>query len=86
MSVRAKFYCHAKGQYEVNVWDEEHKNPVGTGIAYRYEFYAVTGGNDENNRFFASTPGGSISLYAVRDDQFVPGKEYYLDFTPAEPA
>jgi hypothetical protein len=83
MNVRAKFQCHAKGQYEVTVWDEEHKNPQ-PGIAYRYEFYAVAGGSDENNKFFASTPGGSITLYAVRDDLFVPGQSYYLDFSAAQ--
>jgi len=84
MTVRAKFECHSKGQYETTLWDEEHKNVIGTGIAYRYDFYAVTRGNDENNKFYASTPGGSISLYAVRDDLFVPGQSYYLDFTQAE--
>ena len=83
MTVRAKYQCHAKGQYEVTIWNEDHTNVTGTGIAYKYEFYAVTGGSDENNKFFASTPGGSVSLYAVRDDLFVPGQYYYLDFSEA---
>lgn len=84
MTVRAKFQCAAKQQAETTIWDDEHKNVTGTGIAYRYDFYAVTSGSDENNKFFASTPGGNLSLYAVRDDLFVPGKEYYLDFTEAQ--
>lgn len=83
-TVRAKFQCMAKAPYEIAIWDEEHKNVVGNGTAYRYEFYAVTGDSEENNKFYASTPGGNISLYAVRDDLFVPGKPYYLDFTLAE--
>lgn len=54
------------------------------GFLYSYEFQAVTGNSPENKQFFASTPGGNLSMSAVRDDLFEPGKSYYLDFTIAE--
>ena len=44
-------------------------------------------GSEENKEFFAATPGGQIGLYTVNQsalDQFEQGKEYYVDFTPAE--
>src|SRR5262245_60528566 len=47
----------------------------------------VVGGSDENKEFFASTPSGNIELRILRPeavDWFVKGKEYYVDFTPAE--
>jgi hypothetical protein len=47
----------------------------------------VTGGSEENDRFFASTPTGTITLTTVNMEaakQFENGKEYYVDFTPAE--
>ncbi len=82
MSVRAKFTCVSMQKYESNVWDMAHQNTI-TGILYRYEFYPVTATSEENNTFFASTPTGSLQMSAVRDDLFVPGQNYYLDFTPA---
>jgi hypothetical protein len=47
----------------------------------------VYSGSEENEQFYAATPGGSISLSVVNEKaipHFVPGKEYYVDFTPAE--
>lgn len=41
----------------------------------------------ENSRFWAYTPGGSIELNTVNAEavaQFDLGKEFYIDFTPAE--
>lgn len=49
--------------------------------------YPVTTGSDENKEFYANTPGGSIQLQTVNLEaakQFEQGKEYYIDFTPAE--
>lgn len=76
MSVIAKFTCHAKTQRKG--W---HGTPE---FVYEYEFQPVTGTSEENKQFFASTPGGQLKLQAVREDLFVPGKEYYLEFRPAE--
>lgn len=41
----------------------------------------------ENKKFWDATPSGSIEMFIKSGeaaDQFVVGKEYYVDFTPAE--
>jgi hypothetical protein len=46
----------------------------------------VVSGSEENVRFYKYTPGGSIHLATVNKEaaeQFAPGKEFYIDFTPA---
>lgn len=46
----------------------------------------VTGGSKENESFYKYTPGGKIELSTVNPEAakgFVPGQEYYVDFTPA---
>lgn len=76
MTVVAKFVCHAKTQ---------RKGWSGTPeFLYEYEFQPVTGTSEENNKFFASTPGGQLKMTAVREDLFVPGQAYYLEFKAAE--
>lgn len=47
----------------------------------------VTGGSDENRRFYAATPGGQIELSVVTEEvgrEFDIGAEFYVDFTPAD--
>jgi len=71
--VRAKFSCVSMKQ---NTWS----NTV--------EFSAVTGCNGENQDFNDATPSGSLSIEIHGDvpaaNFFEIGKDYYLDFTPAE--
>ena len=67
---RAKFACLAVT-----------KRKYYGGFLFEYEFMAVTDGSEENKSFFASTPSGSLKLGAVRNDVFIPGESYYLDFT-----
>lgn len=46
----------------------------------------VFNGSDENKKFFKYTPGGKIEMQIVSHetaDTFVPGAEYYVDFTKA---
>lgn len=76
MNVVAKFTCTSKRQYKN--YNQEPK------FLYEYLFQPVTGGSKENEEFFASTPGGQLSMSAVRDDLFEPGKSYYLRFEEAE--
>lgn len=43
--------------------------------------------NSENKKFWDATPTGAMSLGTVNKaaaDAFKPGREYYIDFTPAE--
>lgn len=43
--------------------------------------------NHENSKFWQATPSGELKLQTVNPEawnQFVFGKEYYLDFTPVE--
>jgi hypothetical protein len=68
--VRAKFTCTSNQNGQVT-------------------FVPVYDGNpeSENGKFFEATPSGSISLGIVNEAasvQFVEGKEYFVDFTPAE--
>lgn len=75
METRAKFNCN------------EVAKKTGWGanaVHYSAKFSVVTDGNEENKNFFASTPGGSISIETIREDHFEVGKEYYVDFTPAD--
>jgi len=47
-------------------------------------FRAVINGSPENELFFKYTPNGQITLSVVSPEileQFVPGQEYYVDFT-----
>lgn len=41
-------------------------------------------GSPENEDFFAATPSGRLILATLREEHFVPGKSYYVDFTEAE--
>lgn len=80
--VRCKFECVAVTARRGSVWNEDGSH-AGSGILHEAEFQVVTGGGDENKKFFASTPGGILRVTAVRSDLFTPGKQYYLDITEA---
>jgi hypothetical protein len=80
MKVRAKFKCTSVKKYQSTRWED---GKAVNGFLWEYEFFPVTGTSEENKGFFASTPSGSLKMSAVGDDLFVPGSEYYLDFTPA---
>ena len=42
----------------------------------------VAGGSEENESFFKWTPYGSIEIGTINENvNFVPGKEYFVDFT-----
>lgn len=73
--VRAKFVCQSitkRKNYDTTkpfLWD--------------YEFNPVTSGSEENKKFYAYTPSGTIKLSSISEALFEVGTEYYLDFTPA---
>ena len=72
-TVRAKFTCTEQRKY---------KGWGGHEFFYGYKFQAVTGGNQENEEFFASTPSGNMEIAAVGADLFIAGQDYYFDITP----
>lgn len=55
---------------------------IGTEV----ELSAVYNGSEENKKYFKWTPNGKIVLGILNEEaasMFEPGKEYYVDFTPA---
>lgn len=72
MSVRAKFKV-------------EEITRTTSGHAVR--LVPVSSGSKENEEFFKWTPWGEIKIGTINADaasQFEPGKQFYVDFTPAE--
>lgn len=71
--IRAKFQCH-----EVTK-DSSGNEKVSLGAVY---------GNGEANKEWSKyTPSGSLTMTISQEGaqgKFIPGKEYFLDFTPAE--
>ena len=70
--VRAKFKCVDKSGSENDT---------------QIKLEAVTSGSEENKTFFKYTPSGQISMGTINKEaaaQFEVGKEYYIDFSPAQ--
>lgn len=74
--VRAKFLCNSVTK--IKAWPG-----VKIPFLFNAEFSPVCNTNEENKKFFESTPAGKIEIKSV-GDLFEPGKEYYIDFTVAE--
>ena len=76
MSVRAKFRCTSITIFE--------------GESREYSFSPVYGKDGSANADWSKwTPNGSLKMTINNPacfDKFETGQEYYLDFTPAEPA
>lgn len=76
MATRAKFRCTAVEDYGYN-------KKVKLSAVYE----GSLGENEENKRFTKATPSGEIWMTIDNPDasvQFVPNKEYYVEFYPAE--
>lgn len=72
MSTRAKFVVDSRTEVQ---------------SGYKVTLRAVTGTSQENASFFKYTPSGLLEMGLVQAEtaeQFVPGKEFYLDFVEAE--
>lgn len=72
MTIRAKFKCESV---------TAHASGTKTAM-----LRPVTSGSPENAEFYKWTPGGQIDLSTLNEkaaEQFVPGREFYVDFTPA---
>lgn len=84
--VRAKFYvANVSEPKQATRWEEGKETKQVN--AYDITLYAVTAnGSEENKDFFTNTPTGNLTLTTVNEaaaKQFEKGKEYYVDFTPA---
>lgn len=77
MSVRAKFYVLSKTEYA---------NQHSTEQNVRVELQPVHGDTEENKKFWSYTPSGKIEMNMKPEsaEHFELGKQYYVDFTPAE--
>lgn len=76
--VRAKFEC--KSITLQQDWRDRSKK------LHTVRLEPVTSDSEENAKFWAATPGGAIELTCIDPAaaQFELGKQYYVDFTPAE--
>ena len=75
MSARAKFHCFDK--------DRDPTDPSRGSVCLE----VVYTGSADNDRFFNLRPTGSILIATLNPeafDLFEQGKDYYVDFTPAE--
>ena len=77
MTTRAKFECYSVSKMNGRGYSGSPE------FVYEATLRAVYGNSEENKTFFAATPTGEIKLGTVREDHFVPGKSYYVDFTEA---
>ena len=73
-TVRCKFVCYERAER----YDSYNRMTV-----YSYRFNAVISGSEENQQFWRWTPGGQLTVDAVKQNLFEPGKEYYLDLSPS---
>lgn len=76
--VRANFFCQSV--VPNGATNEEDKGSTVT-------LNPVVGGSPENESFYKWTPGGQITLSTINEEaaaQFIPGKQYFVDFTPAD--
>lgn len=72
MSVRAKVSCESL---------------TGSTVKFRTVYEPDASKDTENARFTTATPWGEITLGIDNPkalEQFTAGKEYYVDFSPAE--
>lgn len=81
MSVRAKFKVDS-------ITRRKHWDATRDEI-HDIRMSPVCSGSKENEAFYAASPSGDITLGCCNADavkQFELGKEYYIDFTPANPS
>lgn len=74
VTIRCKFECNKT---------TKQKGWGGAEFVYSAELSPVMGDCPENEKFYASTPTGSIEVGTVSQSHFEVGKEYFVDFTAA---
>jgi hypothetical protein len=76
-TTRAKFSCNS-------ITKRKHWNVKEHEFNFDAEFTAVSSGSEEDKKFFAATPSGSIKISTIISDTFEVGKMYYIDFIPCD--
>lgn len=74
--VRAKFVVQSVTEFA----------PAGVKRSGSVVLTPVTSGSEENKTFWEYTPSGRLEMQITNGaalDQFKPGQQYYIDFTPA---
>ena len=94
MAVRAKFsvdsfevHQQSKQKDKSKGWGPENMEIVEVKTIKMSPVYANDDPNHENSKFWDATPSGKLELGTINPEahkQFELGKEYYVDFTPAE--
>lgn len=90
-TTRAKFKCDSVTEHMGSKQDPKTKQWEPT-IQKTISMSPVYGNNDpehENTKFWAASPNGKFELGVINlpaAAMFTPGKEYYIDITPADPA
>ena len=83
MTVRAKFTCESITREFQRGWGV-HRDTVRHTVKMR----PVSGNDsDENKKFWDATPTGRIEIGCAKAETaglFELGKDYYVDFTPAD--
>ncbi len=79
---RAKFIVQKIERELRTVWT--HGNSQMKEV-HTVQMFPVAANSEENAKFFASTPCGEIKIGVIDPGLFELGKEYYVDFTEAEP-
>lgn len=85
MTVRAKFQL-IKTTQTMHSKKDEDGNWITIPLT-SMSLQVVHGNTPENERFFASTPSGTIELGVLNPEaaaQLELGKSYYIDFVPAD--
>jgi hypothetical protein len=92
VTVRAKFMCSSVKLYSAAPYEVKRHTASGEEPSTRltwprnYEFTAVYDQNvPEDQRYCEATPSGQVTIRVDNPAvEFVPGRYYYLDFTPVE--
>ena len=78
--VRAKFWCIEVTQFSGGIGREP------SGVRYKFSPVYSNDPSHENKRFWDATPNGTLEMTVKNEAAqiFELGREYYIDFTPAE--
>lgn len=88
MTTRCKFYCVSVTEQVGSKLNHETKK-YEPALQKSIKLAAVYGNGDpnhENSKFWDASPAGIFELSVINlaaAAMFVPGKEYYIDITPA---